>query len=137
MRRNADIASLLPDPTRHAAGLPIGAAAAYFVGGQGEFGQAVDASVLNPNAPPDSQPGLWCQWIPSDDGGWLRWDEGEKFYFFVGWVRYLIEHFLEPWGYIVAGYVTWTNDEDDQTGAIRLEDNRIVELINDPDDMVD
>jgi hypothetical protein len=50
------------------------------------------------NTPPEGQPGLWCQWIPTDDGTMLVWDEGEKFYHAAEWMKYLIEHFLRPNG---------------------------------------
>lgn len=48
------------------------------------------------NDPCDGQPGLYCQWIPTDDGTGLRWDGGEKFYDSVEWMRYLINVFLRP-----------------------------------------
>ena len=25
-------------------------------------------------------PGIWCQWVPTDDGKGIEWDGGEKFY---------------------------------------------------------
>lgn len=46
------------------------------------------------NTPPDGQPGLWCQWAPTDDGAALEWDGGEKFYDSEEWMRYLIDTFL-------------------------------------------
>lgn len=55
-----------------------------------------DRNVLNPNKPPEGQPGLWCQWIPTDDGKYIVWDGGEKFYNSVEWMQYLIDHFLKP-----------------------------------------
>lgn len=50
--------------------------------------------VLDVNKPPEGQPGLWCQWVPSEDGKSLQWDGGEKFYEADAWMMYLIEHFL-------------------------------------------
>lgn len=32
------------------------------------------------------QPGLWCQWIISDDGTKLEWDGNEKFYNYTEWL---------------------------------------------------
>ena len=43
-----------------------------------------------------SQPGLWCQWVPTIDGESIVWDEGEKFYYPNGWLDYIIRHFLTP-----------------------------------------
>lgn len=48
------------------------------------------------NDPPLGQPGLWCQWEASEDGRFLRWDGGEKFYAAAEWMAYLIHHFFAP-----------------------------------------
>lgn len=68
----------------------------YFVGGTGPAGQNADEDVIDYNQPDPSQPGLWCQWVPTHDGSALGWDGGEKFYHPVDWMVYLIEHFLKP-----------------------------------------
>jgi hypothetical protein len=68
----------------------------YFVGGSGEFGQGHDPDIRDHNASADGQPGLWCQWVPTDDGASLEWDQGEKFYNASEWMGYLIDHFLKP-----------------------------------------
>jgi len=52
--------------------------------------------ILDFNEPPPGQPGLWCQWEPSDDGTLILWDMGEKFYYAPEWMLYLIDHFLRP-----------------------------------------
>jgi len=66
----------------------------------GDNGDVFDAmgddDVINGNEPPPGQPGLWCQWIPNEDGTEISWDEGEKFYEAEKWMKYLIEHFLKP-----------------------------------------
>lgn len=46
------------------------------------------------NSPPAGQPGLWCQWIATEDGTAIVWDGGEKFYESEAWMAYIIEHFL-------------------------------------------
>ena len=68
----------------------------YFVDGSGFMGQGRDDDIIDNNKPPAGQPGLWCQWVPTEDGTALVWDEGEKFYNSVEWMAYLIEHFLKP-----------------------------------------
>ena len=45
-----------------------------------------------------AQPGLWCQWVPNASGTAIVWDEGEKFYYYIEWIKYLIEHFLRAVG---------------------------------------
>jgi hypothetical protein len=67
----------------------------YFVDGD-RSGLGNDADVTNYNAPPEGQPGLWCQWVPTGDGTALEWDGVEKFYDSVDWMRYLIDTFLKP-----------------------------------------
>jgi hypothetical protein len=126
--RDPEIAKRLPDPVREAVGLPIGDEAGYFVGGIGYRGQDEDVSNLDHNRPPRGQPGLWCQWVPNKDGSAVVWDEGEKFYDYVAWIKYLIEHFLRPWGYILDGDVSWEGEEAPDEGVIRIRDS-IVEAI--------
>lgn len=68
----------------------------YYVDGVGTFGQADDRDIINCNEPPAGQPGLWCQWVPSEDGARIEWDGGEKFYKAAEWMKYLVENFLKP-----------------------------------------
>ncbi|HEY1035564.1 MAG TPA: hypothetical protein VGE09_11345 [Pseudoxanthomonas sp.] len=68
----------------------------YHVDGTGDFGQGHDSDVRDYNRPPAGQPGLWCNWTPTDDGTAIEWDGGEKFYDSLEWMQYLIEHFLAP-----------------------------------------
>ncbi len=65
----------------------------YYIG-TGEAGQDHEADVLDYNKPPDEQPGLWCQWVPTKDGKGIEWNGFEKFYFGAEWMFYLIVHFL-------------------------------------------
>lgn len=125
MRRIASKAEALPDPIRVAAGLPIGIDGGFFVGGIGFMGQEPDASVVDRNASPSDQPGLWCQWVPSDDGAALMWDEGEKFYDYVEWLRYLVTNFLTPWGHTLNGTVKWQGESADDFGEIVVRDSHV------------
>jgi len=72
----------------------------YFVDGTGDFGQGTnwmgDPDVVDRNKPPAGQPGLWCQWVPTDDGKFIEWDGNEKFYNAEEWMTYIIDHFLAP-----------------------------------------
>lgn len=125
MDRNPVIAATLPDPLREAAGLPIGEGAEFFVGGVGSFGQGNDASVLNHNSPAKSQPGLWCQWVPSDSGESIEWDGGEKFYNYIEWIKYINEKFLKPWGIVLEGKVSWSGEDSGDVGVIVAKDGKI------------
>lgn len=147
MKRDAKIAETLPDPVRIAAGLPIGEEGAYFVGGNGFAGQEDDRSVIDHNTPPgqlgydggdfnerykenerrekagECQPGLWCQWIPGPDNSYIEWDGNEKFYNYIEWIKYLVTHFLAPWGYKVNGEVEWQGEDREDIGKIIITDN--------------
>lgn len=123
MKRDSVIAAHLADPVRIAAGLPVGVDGCYFVGGLGFAGQSDDASVLDHNHPPEGQPGLWCQWMPSDEATAIVWDRGEKFYSYVEWIIYLIDNFLAPWGYRLNGTVRWKGEDSDDRGRIVIKNN--------------
>ena len=52
----------------------------FFVDGFGFRGQDNDPTIIDHNRCPSTQPGLWCQWRPSEDRMHIEWDEGEKFF---------------------------------------------------------
>src|SRR4051794_10619531 len=84
-----------------------------------------DPSIIDYNRPPSGQPGFWCRWIPSEDGGAVEWNGGEKFYDYLPWLAYLVEHFLGPWGYQLHGEVRWQGEESDDFGIIEVHANAI------------
>lgn len=97
----------------------------FFVDGEGFKGQGNGSSVIDHNTPPKTQPGLWCQWIPTDDGNALEWDGGEKFYHYIEWLNYIIEKILKPNGYIVNGTVDWTGEDASDVGEMIVKNNKI------------
>ena len=125
MKRNEARASLLPDPVREAAGLPVGPDGGYFVGGE-DLGQAETPDIVEYNGPPAGQPGLWCQWVPTEDDRGVEWDGGEKFYNYVEWLRYLVGNFLAPWGYVLSGEVSWQGEDHDDRGVIVARDGEVL-----------
>ena len=78
MDRHPFKADALDDPKRKAVGLPIGESGGYFVGNEENNGQGNDVSVRDSNKAPVGQPGLWCQWTPTEDGTAIEWDGGEN-----------------------------------------------------------
>lgn len=109
----------------------------YFVDGTGDFGQGSDPDIINHNEPPEGQPGLWCQWVPTHDNTGLEWDGNEKFYDSVEWMRYLIDHFLKP-GCIAAkelpflqanhvcnGTIYAQGEESDDMWLLQVDDNEV------------
>jgi hypothetical protein len=125
MRRDATKTEGRADPTRLAARLPIGPEGGYFVGEEGFMGQKTAGDVTDGNHSPEGQPGLWCKWEPTDDGLHIAWNGNEKFYDYVEWLDYLIEHFLEPWGYVLNGEVKWRGEEFDDLGVILVIENHV------------
>jgi hypothetical protein len=97
----------------------------FYVEGGGSFGQAGEPNVIDSNRPPETQPGLWLQWRPTEDGWYLEWDGGEKFYNYVEWLRYLIEKILSPRGYVLNGEIEWFGEDLDDRGKIAVKDNTI------------
>ena len=65
----------------------------YYVERSGFMGQD-NGSVVDCNKPPNSQPGLWCQWVPTLDGEHIEWNGSEKFYNSAEWMQYFIDHFI-------------------------------------------
>ena len=131
MKRDSAVTAARPDPVRAAVGLPVGDEGGYFVGAGGmagqeeEWGAGQAVGVLEYNTPPAGQPGLWCQWVVSDDGAALEWDGGEKFYDYVEWLEYLVQHFIAPWGSVLAGEVQWSGEDRSDQGIIYAKDNKV------------
>src|SRR5437588_5601505 len=90
MKRDTVETAKLPDPKREAVLLPIGTDGEFFVGSEENFGQNETPSIIDYNDPPATQPNLWCQWVPNDDGTAIVWDGSEKFYDYVPWLEYLV-----------------------------------------------
>lgn len=95
----------------------------YFNPNSTNFGQEVDTSIADYNAPPSTQPGLWCQWTPTDDRTALVWDDGEKFYHYIEWLEYLIVKILSPRGYVLSGECEWQGEDPDDFGRILVSNN--------------
>lgn len=97
----------------------------FYVDGTGWAGQDSDTTVIDYNRPPSTQPGLWCQWVPTDDGSELVWDGGEKFYNYVEWLQYLIDKILAPRGYTLNGECQWFGENRDDVGVIIVKNNKV------------
>ena len=122
MRRDADKCSKVSDPMRMAVNLPIGDECEYFVNGSENLD---DTSILDYNNPPKNQPGVWCQWLPTEDGETIEWSGGEKFYDYIEWINYLNENFLKPWGIVISGMVSWQGENSGDIGVIIAKDGEI------------
>ena len=96
----------------------------FYVDGNGDGFR--DATVININRQPKTQPGLWCHWVPTEDRLHIEWNGAEKFYNYIEWMEYLISKVLAPRGYVVNGDVKWRGEEFDDTGVIEVHDNIVM-----------
>ena len=83
----------------------------------------IDLNEVNPG-----MPSFYCQWIPTEDREGIEWDGGEKFYNAEKWLRYIIENYLKPWGYVVNGTVEFKYGEPEynsNTGALHVSNNKV------------
>ena len=119
----------------------------YFVGGsdgEGIFndrGQGHDSDVRNYNSPDASQPSLWCGRCASDEGEYIEWDGGEKFYESAEWMQYIIDHFLganpiaktanSKWlaehlqGHTCNGVIEAQGEEPDDQWTLVVQNNKV------------
>lgn len=97
----------------------------FYVDGGGMAGQDNEDNIIDYNTPPKTQPGLWCQWVPTEDGKYLEWDGGEKFYYYVEWLQYIIDKILKPRKYKLSGEVEWQGEDSSDFGKIVVKNNVI------------
>lgn len=126
VKRDEMITSYLPDPIREAVKLPIGFEGEYYVNG----GINADdvTGVIDGNKPPDTQPSLYCDWVPSKDRLHIVHNGSEKFYNYIEWIEYIVNNFLGPWGYKVNGSVNWRGEEPGDEGTIFVYNNEVYYL---------
>lgn len=68
-------------------------------------------------------PGLWCDWEVSKDGTELEWNGAEKFYYYIEWLKYLIDRFFNKWDVKLNGRIEWSGEETSDTGLIKVKDS--------------
>ncbi|AYV85421.1 MAG: hypothetical protein Satyrvirus15_18 [Satyrvirus sp.] len=88
------------------------------------YGQDNDNSILDYNIPPYTQPGLWCCWNYNKDKNCIEWNGVEKFYYYVSWLKYLIERILEP-EYKLNGEMKYKGEDKKDSGTIYIVQNEI------------
>lgn len=121
LRDNNKIKEIFPNWEQLCFNGELGRNGEYFVNDDGYFGQTHDGSIVDYNKS-GKQPSLWCQWIINDSDE-LVWDEGEKFYNYIKWLEYLIEHFFAPGGYVLNGTVFYEGEDSNDFGKIIVTDN--------------
>jgi hypothetical protein len=105
----------------------------FFVDGSGCVGSsdANEDSIIDYNRPPSTQPGLWCQWKPTENGRAIEWDSGEKFYEYQEWIVYIIQNFLHPAGYVLNGVTSYQGESANDFGSLIIKDNVLYDDIRD------
>lgn len=96
----------------------------YFPPKTNLYGQDMDDSIVNYNAPPMTQPGLWCKWRYDKKNNSIEWDGMEKFYNYVQWLKYIIGCVLEP-AYKLNGKVIFSGEDGNDNGIIIIKNNKI------------
>lgn len=80
-------------------------------------------------------PNMYCQWVPTEDRLGLEWDKIEKFYDAEKWLTYLIDNYIQPWGYKLNGESPWYIDDFQQAGILRVVDNVVIQEPREIDDI--
>lgn len=123
-RDNEKIKEVFPDWKNLCYNGNLGEEGEYFIGGLGFAGQEFDDSVIDNNYPPYTQDSLWCKWIINDENK-LVWNEAEKFYNYVDWLKYLIDNFLAPNGYVANGIIEYQGEVPWDFGYIEVVNNKV------------
>lgn len=79
--------------------------------------------------PFEGMPGLYCDWVPSEDGTKLCWNGSEKFYHYVEWLEWLIGNKFAPKSYKLNGSVKWRGEDFDDVGIITIKDNIVLSKV--------
>jgi len=103
----------------------LGAEGEYLAIYSEDFGQEHTPDIIDYNRQPSTQPGLWCDWIVSDDLESIEWNGMEKFYDYDKWLIYIIDNFLKTNGYILNGEVEFQGEDEDDSGYLIVEDNNV------------
>ena len=73
----------------------------------------------------EGMPSIWCQWVVGNDWKSIRWNGGEKFYGYIGWIRYINNHFLLPKKIKLNGTVVFQGEDPKDGGRIVATNGKI------------
>jgi hypothetical protein len=77
------------------------------------------------NFPGEGMPDGYNQWQLTTDGQHVAWDGNEKFYYYVEWLQWLIDHVLAPAGVTVTGTVAYQGEEAADSGTLTVRDGKV------------
>jgi len=69
--------------------------------------------------------GFLCQLVPTQDGKYIVWDSGKKFYEYQRWLARIIKQFLEPKGYKLSGTVRFQTEEFNDCVELIVKNNKV------------
>ena len=73
----------------------------------------------------EEMPSIWCQWVVGENRRTIRWDGNEKFYGYIGWIRYINNHFLLPKKIMLNGTVVFQGEDPKDGGRIVATNGKI------------
>lgn len=76
---------------------------------------------------PKGAPDAYLQWKVTNDRKHLEWDGNEKFYRYVEWLQWLIDHVFKPRGYALTGRVVYRGEDHDDVGTLEVVDGKVVQ----------
>jgi hypothetical protein len=83
-------------------------------------------------------PGYWCNWEPIEQfrfdgtahrkeyGAAIAWNNAEKFYSSAEWMKYIIDKFLAPKGYVLNGVIEAQGEDPEDRWRLLVEDNTVL-----------
>ncbi len=115
-RDNEEIRKNFPDYYKNIFGFTLGSDGEFWVD---EKAARKNIAILDYNKPPETQPGLYCQWIlrgaKCEDGYEdvvIKWNNYEKFYEGNKWLKYIIDNFLSKRNLHCEGVLSSIDDLD-------------------------
>lgn len=81
-------------------------------------------------------PSIWCQWRVGNDDRSIEWDGGEKFYGYIGWIKYLNDKVLRPRKYRLSGTVCFQGESPEDGGQLIADGNEVRVRWNYTDDVL-
>ena len=70
-------------------------------------------------------PSIWCQWVVGNDRKSIMWNGGEKFYGYIGWIKYINFKYLLPKGILLNGKVAFQGELPKDGGRIVATNGKI------------
>lgn len=87
------------------------------------FAQAKTLLEFNedPDCIPQPHPNSYMQWVPTESLQAIVWDQGEKFYDYTEWLRWLVR-WLHDQGIACSGTLYWSGESSNDTGVLTVAD---------------